>query len=152
MHQFSLTASDDKPSEWSLKHLPGHGRIRLTAHLLAEGSNAASATFYFGYVEKGMPQVRLQVGDDSCSGVYRMRVFHKESAKSELVDYFRTGVRWEDPLEIEVEWWADGRFSLKLGSGEVKTFKLQERVKDFVLMLYCGGINVDSLVYTDLEE
>lgn len=151
-HQFSLTAGDAKSSQWTLKNLSGHGRIDLAAHLLADGSAAAEAIIRLGLGGMETSQVSLQLADPSCSGVYRMRALHKENARSELVDYFRTGVRWEDPLILEIEWSADGHVSLKLGGSETRAFQLEKPIKDFMIDIAQGGMNVDSLVYTRIEE
>jgi hypothetical protein len=151
-HNFSIAPVGSKQGNWPLRNLAAHGRIEVTGYLLADSGRAARVVFKFGVNDIGFSLAELALSDESCNGAYTMALSHRVKAKSSTTDYLSSKLRWEAPLQLQAEWWGDGRFTLTVDGLESKTIKLDKPINDLAVEAYYGSIRVDNLVYTNLTN
>jgi len=154
-YQIALASdSAQVPSQWSLRSLPRHGRIRLAARITEE-INPGQVTHVilgFGDPKATFPLAILNMADPGCQGSYSFSVEYLKERSTSTLDYFDGRLLWGAPLTIRAEWWPDGRLQLEIGDVGKRVFNLREPVDRIQIKVLQGGLREADLDFENLSD
>jgi len=141
-------------STWDLDNLPRRGRLHFTGIPRNEATRAdvSRLVLFFGDpTRKNDTLARLFMEDPDCAGSYGFSLDRQVDAATSQIDYLKPRLPWGQALQIDVQWWPDGRLILDIAGVGHSEVVLPGRVHHVQLRAYKGGLRVDDLQFENLD-
>jgi hypothetical protein len=152
-HPFSVAAgAGQAAADWSLGGLPRHGRIHLVARTFEETTRntVANLRFQFGDDVGNFALVALDMRDPGCEGAYSFTMEHRDDSATSATEYFDRKLPWGAQLEIDAEWWPDGRLEIAIAGVGKRALRLPATVDRIQVKALSGGLRASDLDFRNL--